>query len=155
MNKIMISTKRDGELAKRIEIALNGNIAVDTGKISVEVVGTDVLIRGQANTFAEKIFIEEEISAVPGVTKVINDIEVHHSTLISDIGIAGHILQCLSLCLRLDLSAVFVKVCNGIVFLRGAVPTPYCRTRAGALAGKIPQVVAVINELQVVPRQAK
>jgi len=150
----MSSIRRDDELAKRIEIALHGNIAVDTGKISVEVVGADVFIRGLANTLAEKIFIEEEISAVPEVTKVINDIEVHNSTPLSDIGIAGDILQCLSLCLRLDLSAVFVKVCNGIVFLRGAVPTSYCRTRAGALAGKIPQVVAVINGLQVVPRQA-
>ncbi len=82
---------------------------------------------------------------------MINNIEVYRLTPVSDIGITGTILQSLSLHLKLDLSTVFVKVCNGMVFIRGSVPTSHQKMLAEMIARKIPQVVGVINELQIVP----
>jgi osmotically-inducible protein OsmY len=143
--------REDSELAKSIKIALIGNPAVDNGNISAEVVDSVVVISGWTSTVSEKLFIEEEASAVPGVSKVINNIEVYRPTPVSDIGITGAILQSLSLHLKLDLSAVFVKVCNGMVFIRGSVPTSHQKMMAEVLARKIPPVIGVINELQIVP----
>ncbi len=147
--------KEDGKLAICIGIVLAGNHAVDSGRVSIDVVDSVVTMSGWANTIAEKVFLEQEVWTVPGIKQLVNEIQICRSTPASDVGITSEILQCFSLCLKLDLSAIFVMVCNGIVFLRGAVPTSHSRTKAGTLAGKIPQVIGVINELQVVPRQAR
>jgi osmotically-inducible protein OsmY len=149
------NSRKDGRLARHIRKAISKNHIIDSSKISVDVIDSVVMIKGQAATIAEKLFAEEEAFAVPGVRQVINNIKVCPLSPASDVGIAGDILQCLSLCLRLDLSAVFVKVRKGVAFLRGAVPTARCKLVAGTLARKIPQVIGVVNELQVAPVKAK
>jgi osmotically-inducible protein OsmY len=63
--------------------------------------------------------------------------------------VAGEILQSFSLCLGLNLAEVTVDFCDGVVHLRGTVPTEYMKEAAEELAAWTPSVASVINELRV------
>ncbi len=70
----------------------------------------------------------------------VNDLEITtqvKSKLAADIGLSS-------------VTNVAVNSTNGVVTLSGQVDTDDAKTKAGALAGAIPKVVRVVNNLQVV-----
>ncbi len=139
-------------LKKRILRALAKNRWIDESKMSVSVEGSIVQIDGVASSAAQKLLAEREALAVPGVRQVRNGVKVIQTQSQNNIWIAGEILQCFSLCLGMNLSRVFVKVQNGVAYIRGTVPTARLKLAAETVTRTIPQVLGVVNELEVDPR---
>jgi osmotically-inducible protein OsmY len=64
------------DLKEQIEKALVRNAETDARRITVEVVGSKVILRGTVSSYAEKKAAEETAWSAPGVTEVDNRLEV-------------------------------------------------------------------------------
>lgn len=139
----------DDSLRRHISRALARNSMIDETKVSVEVINGVVHLSGFASTAAEKRLAEDEAWAAPGIRDIVNNIEVLTSAPKSDVQTADEILLGLSACLGLDQSDVTVELRDGVVHLRGIVPSGYLKSAAEELARWTPSVVDVVNELAV------
>jgi osmotically-inducible protein OsmY len=68
------------ELKQQIEKALIRNAETDARRITVEVQGSKVILRGTVSSYAEKKAAEETAWSAPGVTEVENRLEVSPPT---------------------------------------------------------------------------
>ncbi len=139
----------DRSLEKHIRRTLSRNPRIEDAGISVEVLSGRVYLSGFVKTADEKRLIENEIWAVPGITNITNRIKVLSAPFRSEAQCAGEILQGFSDCLGLDLSRISVDFRDGVVHLRGTVPTDYLKEAAEELASWTPSVTRVVNELEV------
>jgi osmotically-inducible protein OsmY len=73
---------------------------------------------------------------------------------IEDAALAGAVKTALSLNRTLRPHAIGVSSQAGVVTLRGRVPVEGLRSRAEAVAAEVPDVVRVLNEIQVLPSGA-
>jgi osmotically-inducible protein OsmY len=69
-------SRLSGRLKERIEKALVRNAQTDAQHITVEVQGSEVILRGTVRSYAEKQAAEDTVWAAPGVTEVENRIVV-------------------------------------------------------------------------------
>ena len=139
----------DDNLRQHIQRALSRNPKLAKSKVSVEVMNGVVYLGGFVNTATEKRLAECEAWAAPGVKDIINRIEVLSAAPKSELQIVSEIRQSFSYCLGLDLTKIAVEFKEGIVHLRGTVPSDYLKEAAEELATWTPQVSGVINELNV------
>lgn len=69
----------------------------------------------------------------------------------TDLEVRRDVSDALASDIRVDAQHLDVEVVGGIVYLRGAVPSPYERRMATEIADRIKGVVDVVNELRVAP----
>ncbi len=139
----------DLSLEKHIRDTLSRNYRLDEFPIVVRVTNGHVYLGGSVTTAAEKILVEHEVWATPGVKGITNNIKVRAEAHKSKNEVIEEIRRGLSDCLGLDTSTIEIQFQNGIVRLRGTVSSEYSKEAAEELALWISQVKAVINELQV------
>jgi osmotically-inducible protein OsmY len=64
------------EIKRRIEEAFRRNAEIDASRIGVEASGSEVILKGQVRSWAEREEAERAAWATPGVSKVDNRIVV-------------------------------------------------------------------------------
>jgi osmotically-inducible protein OsmY len=77
INNIKVAPKATpGEIKQKIRSAFFRSATVDSDRVTVDVDGGTVTLRGKVRSWAERKEAEREAWLAPGVTKVINDIEI-------------------------------------------------------------------------------
>ena len=77
INLITVKPKiTPSEIQQKISSAFHRSATVDSGKITVEVMGNRVILRGQVRSFAEKEDAESAAWNAPGVTSVESNLEI-------------------------------------------------------------------------------
>jgi len=66
-----------GDIKQKILAAFQRNAAIDAEKISVDIIGSRVILRGKVRSLAEKEDAALAIWLAPGITQVENNLEVH------------------------------------------------------------------------------
>jgi osmotically-inducible protein OsmY len=106
-------------------------------------VGTGVVVlRGHAATPVSRVRAERAARGVRGVLGVVNEIA-------TDGEIQSAVAQALGHDERTRGHRLFVHVQRGVVWVNGEVASPATRTAIEAVAGSVPQVRAVINQVGV------
>jgi osmotically-inducible protein OsmY len=77
MNMIMLKPKLSPtEIKRKIEEAFKRSAEIDANRIMVETNGSEVILKGSVRSWAEREEAEREAWRAPGVTKVIDQIEI-------------------------------------------------------------------------------
>jgi osmotically-inducible protein OsmY len=77
MNMIMLKPKLSPtEIKRKIEEAFKRSAEIDANRIVVETNGSEVILKGSVRSWAEREEAEREAWRAPGVTKVIDQIEI-------------------------------------------------------------------------------
>jgi osmotically-inducible protein OsmY len=142
----------DEELAKNVAAELAGDPRVDSTLIDVVADGGEVLLRGTVGSFWQKREAQRAAERVDGVTGVDNIIDVRLLTehRRADAELRADVLHALSLNGMVP-STVDATVDDGAVLLSGTVDFEHQREEAVRIAGNVPGVVEVNNDLFLNP----
>ena len=125
---------------------------VDREAVAVSAKDGVVTLRGTVGTFHQKREATKAAERVRGVVEVDNQLDVKIMTdrRRADADIRGDVLQALMLDAWVPAS-MDATVSGGIVTLDGAVEHHYQRDEAVHVTGSVPGVVAVENEIELIP----
>ncbi len=141
----------DDTIRSNAESSLEWNPDVDATNISVEVTAGAVTLRGTVPTHWEKTRAEDVVETLRGVVSVTNELAVVPTESFSDEAIAEDIVSAMERSVLVDAGRVDVTVSDGIVTLKGTVPSASARRAAYRAASRTAGVVNVRNELVVSP----
>lgn len=140
----------DEEIRDIIRRNLDRDVRIsDPSKIHVTVSAGVVTLTGTVPSYSQKVAAAEDAWAAPGVIDVINDIVVSPARVRTDAEIEADVRRVLDTDPDINAARIQVSVVNGVVYLRGAVPTYYQIEEAEEDAWSVPGVVNVVNELTV------
>jgi len=147
-------SKTDATLKKDIEAELVWDPAVRSTSIGVAVKDGVVTVTGHIDTFAEKRAIEKALQRVGGVRATALELDVRLSPehRRSDTDIAEAVEQALKWNTLTPVNRIRVTVDKGWVTLQGEVEWDYQRRAAEAAIRPLMGVVAITNELAIVPK---
>ncbi|MFW5751720.1 MAG: BON domain-containing protein [bacterium] len=111
----------DMTLKKNIETALLNDPAANSYQLNVEVNNGVVTLKGEVDSWQEKIIAEHVAKGVTGVTDVINRISFEYDPDRTDIEIENDIRAALENDVRVDADLIAVDINNGMVTLSGTV----------------------------------
>ncbi|HEX6271680.1 MAG TPA: BON domain-containing protein [Polyangiaceae bacterium] len=113
------------DLEQRIIARLRGHPSVNADRIRPTVDGGNVTLTGEVSSVFERTAAERAVAALPGVTRIENGLTIRTSSenQRSDAEIESDIERELSWDPRVGDATIAVTVENGIVTLRGEVPT--------------------------------
>lgn len=139
----------DDEIADEIRLALEHDLAVsDANKVQVHVARGQVTLTGTVPTQAERQAVEEDARQTAGVVAVDNQILVTRSHTLDEQVVQG-LRRDLSSTLQMDMNDLEVSCDDGVVTLRGMVPSLLHKYLAEEAAYFQPGVIHVVNELGV------
>ena len=138
------------ELRFDVEQELFWEPRVDNAAIAVATDDGDVTLRGTVGSFREKREAANATKRVYGVTKVDNELSVRllDGDRRDDADLRGAVLQALMLDTLVP-STIDAKVKDGIVTLTGMAPFNYQRAEAEFVAGNVPGVIGIDDEVEV------
>jgi len=140
----------DDEVFQAIDQALGNYPEYDPARIGVRLVeGGVVYLAGRASSALEAWRAADIAEQVPGVTAVVNEIEVAPGKALDDAAIKNLVDDALSEDPRVDPFEIEIRVKDGHVQLDGEVADEEARRAAGELAGDATGVKRVINRLTV------
>ncbi|HLH72277.1 MAG TPA: BON domain-containing protein [Chloroflexota bacterium] len=140
----------DEEIRDTIRGNLDRDVRItDPFKIHIAVSGGIVTLSGTVPNHGQKTAAEDDAWAAPGVIDVINNIVVTPPTKRSDAEIEADVRRALDTDPNINAARITVSVVDGVVYLRGSVPTYYQIDEASDDAWRVPGVVDVVNELTV------
>jgi osmotically-inducible protein OsmY len=148
------STKEDimsnDELRLDVEEELFWEPRVDNDAIAVSTDDGDVTLRGTVGSFREKREAANAAKRVYGVKSVDNELRVRllDGYRRDDADLRGAVLQALMLD-SLVPSSIDASVKDGIVTLTGMAPFHYQRAEAEFVAGNVPGVIALDDEVEL------
>lgn len=140
----------DEELVGLVLASLGRDPLVPAEQIGVRVENQIVHLSGTVDSYLAKASADDDARLVRGVKGVVNNIDVVPSPRSTDRQIASDVRLALLRELRLGRSEITVLVRDGVVILRGSVPTADLRRRAEELARRTPGVLGVDDELVVI-----
>lgn len=164
----------DDQIERKVGKALADDRSLASSSIDVRSVNDGVvLLGGSAKTLTDHLRAVEIAARVPGVHRVVSEIQGPDQLATSDISIANkppakksgvggamtdaYITSATKLRLLADGDTpaldINVDTLDGVVTLFGTVPSPGARAAAGKDAAKVSGVKSVRNELEVVPSQ--
>ena len=80
LNLITVKPKfKPSDIQQKINAAFHRSATIDSGKVSVEVQGSRVILRGKVRSFAEKADAEQAAWAAPGVISVTSELEIEEA----------------------------------------------------------------------------
>jgi osmotically-inducible protein OsmY len=140
----------DTKLRIDVEDELLWEPRVDSGAIAVAADGGTVTLRGTVSTLREKLEATNAAKRVDGVTKVVDDLDVDilQGNRRPDTDLRADVLQALMLNALVP-SSVDAIVDDGVVKLTGTAPYQYERSEAELVAGNVPGVVRVDDEIEL------
>ena len=139
----------DEEIKERIELRLLWNTAIDSDKINLTVNLGIVTLEGTVDAYWKILRIRDIVASVDGVVDIVSKLVVIPMEDILDKDIAQEIVDTIEPRKLVSVDDVDVKVQNGIVVLKGEVPTYSAYTAALDSARYTLGVVDVKNELQI------
>lgn len=144
------------ELEKLIRDRLTWDNTIDESQIEVFVNDGIATLRGCVSTYPEKILAEIETQLVPGITSVVNDIEVkfmESSEMPSDQDVREAMFCLLDANSEIASNDVQVSVNKGNVILEGVVDSYWKSIKIRKIASQIKGVLSVLNKISIVPRE--
>jgi osmotically-inducible protein OsmY len=146
----------DDELQDWVREELCWDPKVDSAAIAVSANDGEVTLRGTVASFRQKREAQKAAERVYGVTSVHNELEVRildkHGRQDADLG--GAVLQAMALD-GLIPKTVDAKANRGVVTLTGTAAWQYQRGEAEFVAGNVPGVVDVDNQIALTTPQPK
>ena len=138
----------DEQLARDVSDELQWDPKVDSRAVTVFAAAGVVTLRGTVGSLWERREARQAAQRVRGVIAVDNQLKVRflNDERRADADLRGDVLEVLMLDLRVPTS-VDVKVKDGVVTLIGPVSWWYQREEAESVAGNVPGVVDVRNEI--------
>jgi osmotically-inducible protein OsmY len=138
----------DEDIARRVAEELFRDPRIDDEGVAVSAVDGMVLLRGTVGSFHQKREATKAAERVRGVVDVDNriDVEILTHERREDADLRGDVLEALMLDSQVPMT-VNARVADGCVVLSGDVPWQYQREEAERVAGNVPGVRAVINEI--------
>jgi osmotically-inducible protein OsmY len=121
---------------------------IDSSNLHVKLKGGVVTLSGTVSTYDQKTAAADDAWSAPGVLDVINDVVVSPRPR-SDEEIEADVRRALDTDPDINAVRIDVNVINGVVYLRGSIPTFYQIGEAGEDAWSVAGVVNVVNELAV------
>ncbi|MCU7727847.1 BON domain-containing protein [Actinoplanes sp. KI2] len=142
----------DEELAQNVAAELSDDPKVDSSLIDVVADGGEILLRGTVGSFWQKREAQKAAERVDGVTAVDNIIDVRLLTehRRADAELRADVLHALSLNGMVP-GTVDASVDDGTVLLSGTVDREHEREEAVRIAGNVPGVVDVQNDIFLNP----
>jgi osmotically-inducible protein OsmY len=139
------------ELRYDVEQELFWEPRVDNAAVAVVTDDGDVTLRGTVGSFREKREAASAAKRVYGVTKVDNELSVRllDGDRRDDADLRGGVLQALMLD-SLVPSTIDTSVNDGIVTLTGWAPYNHQRAEAEFVAGNVPGVIGVDDEVELI-----
>jgi osmotically-inducible protein OsmY len=138
----------DEDIARRVAEELFRDPRIDDEGVAVSAVDGMVLLRGTVGSFHQKREATKAAERVRGVVDVDNQIDVEILTheRREDADLRGDVLEALMLDSQVPMT-VNARVADGCVVLSGDVQWQYQREEAERVAGNVPGVRAVVNEI--------
>ncbi|HYG75335.1 MAG TPA: BON domain-containing protein [Planctomycetota bacterium] len=141
----------DRKIALHIRQALDAHSELPPGTAVVRVHEGVATLNGHVRTAEERFLAENIASHCRGVTKVINGLTVDPLDEVSDEAAIRAVRGALAYCEELETDGITISCADGIVVLRGEVPSILDRTLAEELARMQCGVRSVENYIQVQP----
>ena len=140
------------DLKVQVDDELLWDPKVDNTAIAVSVDDGVVTLRGTVGSFRQKLEARQDAKHVYGVKDVKNELEVRimNDDRRTDAELRGAVLQALMLDSSVP-TTIDVKVDEGFVRLTGTAHWKFQGDEAEFVAGNVPGVFGVINEVQIVP----
>ncbi len=150
--KTLGGSMNDQRLREDVGEEIRWDPKVDAEAVAVSAKDGVVTLRGTVGSFHQKREATKAAERVRGVVEVDNQLDVKIMTdqRRADADIRGDVLQALMLDAWVPVS-VDATVSGGIVTLDGAVEHQYQRDEAVHVTGSVPGVVAVENEIELIP----
>jgi osmotically-inducible protein OsmY len=144
------------ELKKKdIVDSLYWDVRVDASDVSVQVENGTAFLSGTVPSFAARRAAADDAWRVDGIHAVDSQLTVDYKVpLPTDEEIQTGIKSVLLWSSAIDSSKIEIEVRGGKVTLRGTVASYWQRLRAQTLAEDVTGVIALINELTVVPTES-
>ena len=139
----------DTTLQRDIMQALADSPHVHPDEVSAQVVGDDVILHGTVGSIVQRDEAGVAARAVPGVGSVENQLRVRllDSERRADADTAAAVMDALTADPELHAATLDVAASDGVVTVRGHVPSPEERERAERIALAVPGVAGVRNQL--------
>lgn len=143
---------RDGLLAAKVRAQV---VAVDVDAathLGVHVHDGDVALSGIVRTAAERAHIDAAVRKVKGVRALHDDIRINPqapSFSSGDFALAAHATAALAAQTGVNAANIRVSAENGVLTLRGVVPSPSIKTTAVESVQHLSGVKRVVDELRV------
>lgn len=152
----MATTASDAQIRKEVLDALRYDVRIDETNVTVGVAQGVVHLAGTVPTYVQKITAGHDVQRIKGVRTVANDLEVVQVGAWTDAEIGRVIWGTVDHDARIaDPSAIDVVVADGVVTLNGTVGSAAERADAEGDAWIAPGGVNVVNNLTIVPGQAR
>ena len=146
----------DDELQEWVCEELFWDPKVDSAAIAVSANAGEVTLRGTVGSFRQKREAQKAAERVYGVTAVRNELEVRivdeHGR--QDVDLRGAVLQAMALDSLIP-KTVDAKADRGVVTLTGTAAWQYQREEAEFVAGNVPGVADVDNQITLTSPQPK
>lgn len=147
-------TRFDETIRKRIVDQLTWDERVDAAAIDVAVENGRVTLSGTVPNYTALLAASNDVQAVPGVQKVVNELTVLYPTtapLPDDGELRARLESLLRWNALIDEDSIQVQVDKGVIRLRGAVDAYWKKEKVRVMALELCGVVDVVNDLAVVP----
>jgi osmotically-inducible protein OsmY len=142
----------DDEIRKDVVEQLLRDTRIDATDVTVAVDDGVVTLTGTVPTYLSRLAAADAARLIPGVLSVDNELTVEPDTAgLGDRYLAARVQEALGLNADIDASEIEVDVQDSVATLRGTVDAAWKLQRAEEIASDVPGVVAVANELSVVP----
>jgi hyperosmotically inducible protein len=145
----MGSGKRDEELRRRLQKALDSDIRTGNYKLKADVINGEAQIIGIMDTLAEKEQVNQIASSVDGIKRVENGVTVSTDGSITDGDVLFEVNEELSADPEVDLRHVGAKSVKGNVFLVGTVSGAEEEKAALRAASRARGVKSVVSQLKI------
>ncbi|MBD3214560.1 MAG: BON domain-containing protein [Candidatus Lokiarchaeota archaeon] len=142
------------EIKKDVVDQLYWDDRVDAGNITVSIEDGTVILEGSVASFAEKKAASADAWSVHGVRAVANEITVAFPSTIevpTDEEIRENVKKALELASDIEDKDIVVIVNNGIVILKGSVPSYWQKSRIEHIIAGITGVFEINDTLTIVP----
>lgn len=139
----------DADIKEAIDNIFLWDNRIDAARISVSVDTGIVTLEGSVDAFWKKMIAENIVLGVSGVIDVINYLNVVWTDRFEDERIADDIKNSLRRSTLINSEDITVAVANGLVTLRGQVPTLLAKKMVNDKTANTSGVVDVENEIQV------
>lgn len=153
VNNLAVSLSRvwtDEEIRNTIRRNLDRDVRItQPGNIGAIVADGVVTLTGTVPGYDQKTAAADDAWTAPGVIDVINDVVVVPPTRRTDAEIEADVRRALDTDPDINAARITATVVNGVVHLRGAVPTYYQIDESANDAWSVSGVVNVVNELTV------
>lgn len=141
--------KSDNELRRDVERQLEWEPAVDERRIGVSVLDGVVTLTGDVRTYAQRWKAERTVERVEGVRGVVNELNVHLATEVSDTDVATAAVHALKGDITVPSDRIKVRVNKGWVTLTGDVNWDFERRAAERAVRRLAGVRGVSNLINI------